>query len=144
MLHLLNSIALNIGQPSYSVLMLHVAGMMVPTEIQVQREREVDPEEHRSAGGARLQKAVRVRMNLNFPSLGPIGVDVVHQQEQVWIKLQACTTVVEAHLQSATASLSKALKEEGYTSVECFTSTGDLPSLIPEWGHDLLGITADL
>jgi len=129
-----------LNQPSYAVTALTIGGHVMPLQLSMTREQpHIEQPDEESAGSAPKPRGyTRVRMNIAFPTLGALGIDLAYRDTEVLLKFIVENREIGKFLEAELPRLGEELTDAGFTAVNWFTEQGGVPEVVPGWFREMV------
>jgi flagellar hook-length control protein FliK len=77
-------------------------------------------------------------MNIAFPTLGALGIDLAYRETEVLLKFIVENREIGKFLEAELPRLGEELNDAGFTAVNWFTEQGSVPEVVPAWFREMV------
>lgn len=134
-LNQLNPIMHVLGEPALLFVPALLQGLFSPWRVSVRSPDEPDSEGQSGKGGG--SGFTRVQLQLSFPSLGKLEVDIAHRKGEALLRLTSENEHAAALIEKKAPMLEKTLNELGYEKTSISAGHAKLEESLPSWFQEL-------
>jgi len=133
-LNLLNPLMQSLGEPALILIPSFISNMLSRWEMSV-LPRQKDSK--KQSDKTDVDEYERVRLFLNFPSLGNVQVDLAHKPEEILLNLTFSNDNLASFVAEKIPEIQKIFKSLGYTESKVSSKAGTPHSITPGWYKEL-------
>ncbi|MCB9030261.1 MAG: hypothetical protein H6619_04355 [Deltaproteobacteria bacterium] len=130
----LNSVMQALGEPVFILFPFLADGLLSKWKMSVSAP-QVDDEEHNNKSGSNFDK---IQLQLTFPSIGEIGVDISRKLDQVYLQLYFQDNQIRDFAERFEEKLADAITSLGYRNVNLLFKVAKPKKVEPNWLQELV------